>query len=257
MSDTRDYTIAAVDRALRVLEALAERPGQGVTELSKRLNLTKTIVFRLLSTLEARGFVAREGDQAVYSLGYRMGVLGEQAGAQNSLLSAARPVMARLRDETSENINLVIREGQRSLVLATLEGHHSMRIFANPGRYGPLHAGGGSMLMLAFAPEDLREAVLDGPLDRFTATTATDPQDLRERLDTIRADGFHIAINDLDEGAFSIAAPVRNAAQEVIASVSVAGAMARYDETRRRRYLRMVQSAAAEISGKLGVSAPM
>lgn len=254
MPEARDYKIAAVDRALRVLEALAERPHQGVTDLSKRLGLTKSIVFRLLSTLEARGFVVRDADQAVYSLGYRIGVLGEQAGAQNTLLSAARPVMAALRDATSENINLVIREGERSLVLATLAGHHSMRIFANPGRYGPLHAGGGSVLLLAYAPEEIRERVLAGRLERFTGATVTDPDELRERLETVRADGYNIAINDLDEGAFSIAAPIRNAAGEAIAALSVAGAMARYDETKRRRYLHLVQSATAQISGKLGIS---
>ncbi|MEM6609303.1 MAG: IclR family transcriptional regulator [Pseudomonadota bacterium] len=254
MPEPRDYTIAAVDRALRVLEALAEHPKQGITELSKRLGLTKSIVFRLLSTLEARGFVVREGEKAMYSLGYRIGVLGEQAGAQNMLLSAARPVMAQLRDDTSENINLVIREDLRSLVLATEDGHHSMRIYANPGRYGPLHAGGGSVLLLAYAPEEARERLCKQPLQRFTATTVTDPNELRERLDTIRSDGYHIAINDLDEGAFSIAAPIQNASDEVIAALSVAGAMARYDETRRRKYLHLVQTAAAQISSKLGIS---
>lgn len=254
MSEPRDYTIAAVDRALCVLEALAGQPRQGVTDLASRLGLTKTIVFRLLSTLEARGFVVREGDKAIYSLGYRMGVLGEQAGMQNTLLAAARPVMERLRDDTTETINLILREDRRSLVLATLEGHHAMRIYANAGRYGPLHAGGGSILLLAHAPKDIRETVLAEPLEPFTAATLIDPDDLRTRLDMIRADGFHIAINDLDEGAFSIAAPIRGASHDVIASVSVAGAMARYDEARRRRYLGLVEGAAAEISGKLGLS---
>ncbi|MEM8729191.1 MAG: IclR family transcriptional regulator [Pseudomonadota bacterium] len=254
MSDTRDYTIASVDRALTLLETLAAHPQQGVTDLARRLGLTKSVVFRLLSTLEMRGFVVREGDKAVFSLGYRMGVLGEQAGAQNMLLSAARPVMERLREETAENINLVIREGTQSLVVATLAGHHAMRIYANAGRYGPLHAGGGSMLLLAFAPESVRDDVLSSTLRRFTPTTATDPEELRVRLDTIRADGFNIAINDLDEGAFSIAAPILNVAQEVVASISVAGAMARYDESRRRRYLALVEGAAAEISGKLQIS---
>ncbi|MEM7521632.1 MAG: IclR family transcriptional regulator [Pseudomonadota bacterium] len=254
MAETRDYTIAAVDRALCVLESLAGCPRQGVTELATRLGLTKTIVFRLLSTLEARGFVVREGDKAVYSLGYRMGVLGEQAGSQNSLLSAARPVMEQLRDDTTENINLIIREGRQSLVLATLAGQHAMRIFANPGRYGPLHAGGGSTLLLAFAPDDLKEDLLRAPLERFTLATETNPDELRNRLEMIRADGFNIAINDLDEGAFSIAAPIHNAAGEVIAALSVAGAMARYDEPRRRRYLQLVKAAGAEISGKLELS---
>lgn len=254
MSDSRDYTIAAVDRALSVLEALAEHPKQGVTELAARLGLTKTIVFRLLSTLETRGFVSRDPDKAVFSLGYRMGVLGEQAGAQNALLTAARPVMERLRDDTTENINLVLRDGLQSLVLATLAGHHAMRIFANPGRYGPLYAGGGSVLLLAFAPEDVQQALLAKPLSRFTPATTTDPDELRARLEMIRADGYHIAINDLDEGAFSIAAPILNAAGEVVAALSVAGAMARYDEMRRRRYLELVSGAAAEISGKLSLS---
>lgn len=257
MSEPRDYTIAAVDRALSVLEALASQPRQGVTELSNRLGLTKTIVFRLLSTLEVRGFVTRNDDKAIYSLGYRVGVLGEQAGLQSTLLVAARPVMERLRNDTTETINLILQEGQRSLVLATLPGHHAMRIYANAGRYGPLHAGGGSMLLLAFAPEEVRETVLSERLEAYTASTVTNPEKLRARLDMIRADGFNIAMNDLDEGAFSIAAPVLGASRQVIAAVSIAGAMARYDETRRRRFLDLVGEAVAEISDKLGLSAGM
>lgn len=251
MTGTPNYTIAAVDRALSVLESLADHPNQGVTEIARDLSLTKTVVFRILSTLEARGFVVKSGERATYSLGYRVGVLGERAGAQNTLLTAARPVMERVRDESSENVNLIVREGHQALVLATLAGRHAMRIFANPGRYGPLHAGGGSMLLLAFAPEQVREDVLERPLERFTPSTATDPDELRALLATIRADGFNIAMNDLDLGAFSIAAPIQNDTGEIIAALSIAGAIARYDETRRRRYLGLAQAAAAEISGKL------
>lgn len=257
MSEDNDYTIAAVDRALLTLEALAEQPRQGVTALAKRLGLTKTIVFRLLCTLEARGFVVREGDQPIYSLGYRMGVLGERAGYQNLLLAAARPVMERLREETSENINLIVREGQQSLVVATLAGRHAIRIFALAGRYGPLHAGGGSMLVLAWAPHSVRNAVMSEPLTRYTDDTITEPAVLRDRLKQIRAQDFNISVNDLDEGAFSVAAPIRNAADDVVAAISVAGAIARFDETRQGQYLDLVRAAAREISGKLGVGVPL
>lgn len=253
MPEHKDYTIAAVDRALLVLEALAEHPRQGVTALAKRLGLTKTIVFRLLSTLEARGFVVREGDQAQYSLGYRMGVLGERAGQQNMLVAAARPVMERLRDATSENINLIVREGHQSLVLATLAGRHAIRIFALAGRHGPLHAGGGSMLLLAWAPHSVRNAVISAPLDRFTPATITDPDALWQRLEQIRAQDYNVAVNDLDEGAFSVAAPIRDTLGTVIAALSVAGAVMRFDDDRRQRYLDLVRTAAAEISGKLGI----
>jgi IclR family KDG regulon transcriptional repressor len=257
MPDQNDYTIAAVDRALHTLEALAEQPRQGVTALSKRLGLTKTIVFRLLSTLESRGFVMKEGDQPLYSLGYRLGVLGERAGQQNMLLAAARPVMEGLREQTSENINLIVREGQASLVVATLAGRHAIRIFALAGRHGPLHAGGGSMLLLALAPHSVRNAALSDPLPRFTDDTIIDPVTLRDRLEQIRAQDYNISVNDLDEGAFSVAAPIRNATGDVVAAISVAGAIGRFDEARQVQYLDLVRAAGQEISRKLGVGMPL
>ena len=249
----RDYRIAAVDRALLVLEALGEKPGQGVTALSKSLGLTKSIVFRLLQTLEERGFVFRDPELAVYSLGYRVGVLGERVGRDGSLLFAARPVMDALRDRTSENINLVVREGSRSLVLATRAGHHSIRLFAQAGRNGPLHAGGGSLCLLAFADQSVIDAVLSGPLEAFTPYTITDRDKLRQLLDRIRTNGFNIALNDLDEGAFSVAAPIMGPHDDVIASISVAGAMVRFDEERREHYILAAREAAAEISSKLSL----
>lgn len=252
----KDYHIAAVDRSLRVLEALAEQPRMGVTDLARKLGQTKSITFRLLYTLEARGFVSRDAERSIYSLGYRVGVLGECAGQQNTLLTAAKPALERLREETSENINLMVREGTQVLVLATLAGRHAMRIFALAGRYGPLRAGGGSLLLLAWAPAVVQEEVLAQQLDPFTADTITDPAALRQRIDQIRMQGYNISINDLDEGAFSIAAPIRNVSGEVIAALSVAGAMARLDDDRQQQFLTLVREAADEISGKLGIGTP-
>ncbi|MEI5676798.1 IclR family transcriptional regulator [Mesorhizobium sp. CGMCC 1.15528] len=252
-TSTNDYKIAAVDRALLVLEALADKPGQGVTSLSKSLGLTKSIVFRLLQTLEDRGFVFRDPEHAVYSLGYRIGVLGERVGRDGSLLFAARPVMDTLRDRTSENVNLVVREGLRSLVLATRAGHHSIRLFAQAGRNGPLHAGGGSLCLLAYCDESVINAVLANPLEAFTPYTITDPEKLLQTLNRIRANGHNIATNDLDDGAFSVAAPIVGANGEVIAAISVAGAMVRFDEERRGTYIRAAMDAAAEISSKLSL----
>lgn len=256
MPDTKQYNVGAVERALKLLEALGERPRSGVTALAQRLDMTKATVFRLLSTLEHNGFVVREPDQPVYSLGYRMAVLGERAGAQDALLAAARPVMERLRDATSENVNLIVREGARSLVLSTLSGRHAIRIFALAGRHGPLHAGGGSLMLLAWAPESVREALLSGPLERFTDQTETDPEALRARLAQVRSQGYHIAVNDLDEGAFSVAAPIRGSRGTVDAAISIAGAVQRFDAEKRRTYLDLVLASAAEISQKLGLGMP-
>lgn len=251
-SMSRDYRIAAVDKAFSVLEALADSPGQGVSELSRKLGMTKSLVFRVLSTLEARGYVARDANNAVYALGFRAGILGEQTNKQIALVSAALPQMEALRDITAENVNLIIRVGLQSLVVATREGNHSMRLFAQAGRFGPLHAGGGSTLLLAFAPKPIREEVLAGELTCFTPQTVADPLTLSEVLNRIRGQRWHIAQNDLDEGAFSVAAPIRGGAGEVIAAISVAGALVRFDAGRQKSHLAAVMDAADQISRHLG-----
>ncbi|KAJ55364.1 hypothetical protein ACMU_11755 [Actibacterium mucosum KCTC 23349] len=249
--EKKSYRIDAVARALRVLEALGDSPGIGVTALAERLGLTKSIVFRLLQTLEEDGYVQRDEERAIFSLGYKVAMLGERVGREGALQHVARPVMDVLRDETGENVNLVIREGTATVAISTREGLHSIRLFAQTGRRGPLHAGGASMLLLAFAEPSIRERVLEGPLERFSPHTITDPDRLRDALVLILANRYNVAINDLDDGAFSIAAPIQNGAGEVIAGLSIAGASVRLDEVRRATYIEKVVAAAQEISDLL------
>ncbi|MEM7441923.1 MAG: IclR family transcriptional regulator [Pseudomonadota bacterium] len=252
MATSRRYTIDAVDRALLVLEALAEHPDTGVTELSKRLGFTKTLTFRLLQTLEERGFVAKEGGQAHYALGYRLAYLGSCVDPRQSVVVAAAPIIDQLRDETDENVNLIVRDATYCLFVATRESRQSMRLFARAGRRGPLHAGGGSMLLLAYAPEEIVDEVLAGPLKRYTPFTLTEPQALREKLKSIRDRGFNLAQDDLDVGAYSIAVPIWGPQGDVVAALSVAGPNARLDTAREESHLSAAKKAAELISARLG-----
>ncbi|SFE59433.1 transcriptional regulator, IclR family [Sulfitobacter brevis] len=249
--ERKSYKIEAVGRALNVLETLAETPGLGVTALANEMGLTKSIVFRLLQTLEEAGYVQRDAERAIFSLGYRVALLGERVGRDGALLHVAPSIMDELRDETGENVNLVIREGGYALALATREGLHAIRIFAQSGRKGPLHAGGASMLLLAYAEPAIRDRILTSPLESYTNYTVTDPEQLAKILLRIRANGYNVALNDLDDGAFSIAAPIFNSAGEVVAGLSIAGASVRLDEPQRDAYIDAVKSAAEKISAKL------
>ncbi|MEO3388428.1 IclR family transcriptional regulator [Mesorhizobium sp. CAU 1741] len=251
-SDGKDYTIAAVDRAMTVLEALGERSEQGVTDLSKTLGMTKSLVFRLLHTLEARGFVTRDPNTSTFSLGYRVGVLGERMGHHGSLVYAARPVMEKVRDQTSETVNLVIREGTRSLNIANKQGHHSMRIYSHIG-HGPLYAGGGSLVVLAHSGDAVLDQLLATPLEQLTPKTVTEPEKLRLLLARIRAQGYNIALDDMIDGAFAVAAPIRDSHDEVIAALSIAGASVRFTEETRGMFIRQAVDGAAEISAKLSL----
>ena len=192
----RDYTIAAVARAMRVLEALGDKPDQGITELAKELGLTKSLVFRIISTLEARGYVSRDSNKATFSLGYRAATLGERAERQKALMLAAQDEMDLLSEETSENVNLIVRDGVQSLVVGSREGRYSMRLFAQVGRHGPIHAGGGSTLLLAYAPDDIQERVLSSDLAAYTEKTITDP---RSNVYAFAYDALNRLIKETDQ----------------------------------------------------------
>jgi len=246
------YTITSVDRAIDLLEALAEHPDIGVTRLAELIGSTKSHAFRLLHTLEQRGYVLKDPATRNYRLGYRSLYVGERARDQASLIKTAQPIMDSLAEATGENVHLVVREQARSICIALKQSQAHLRLYAEVGRHGPLHAGGGSTLLLAYAPKEIQAAVLDGPLPSFTPTTVTEAGVLREQLTKIRRQGYHVALEDLDDGAFSIAAPVHNHRGEVIASISVAGPMTRLDAVTTDRHRHLAIEAANDISRRLG-----
>jgi IclR family KDG regulon transcriptional repressor len=246
------YTISAVDRALALLEAIAVHPGIGVTELAERTGQTKSLIFRLIYTLQQRGYVIKDPVTRTYTLGYRTLYLASNATDQLSVLRAAEPLLDMLAHETKDNINLLVRDGVNSVCLAVREQVSPYRLYGRVGRRGPLHAGGGPKILLAFAPEDVVAEVLAGPLERFTPTTVTDPDKLARSLGDIRATGFNESHGDIDPQAFSFAAAVRDATGAVAATLSIAGRDATLTPALTERYRRLVRDYAQRISAALG-----
>lgn len=247
-----DYTIQAVDRALAVLEAVAEQPGIGLAALARRVGATKTLAFRMAATLEARGYLLKDFEAKTYWLGHRPLWLGEQVAAHSPLLRAAGPVLDQLAAQTRENASLLVREGTECVVVAVRQSPQPIRLYAEPGRRGPLHVGGGPKLLLAFAPAEVQRAVLAAELPAFTPETVTDPARLATVLAGIRRRGHNVSHGDLDAGAFSVATPVRDHAGRVAASISVAGPQSRLTPDLERQYVRMCRAAAEELSQRLG-----
>lgn len=248
------YTVAAVDKALTILECLAEHPEIGVSELAGLTGSTKSQVFRLLYTLEQRGFVRKDEASRRYALSYRTVYLGEATKRQTDLVRSAQPLLDELAACSSENVHLVVREGMHSVCIALSESSQPLRLYAQVGRRGPLHAGGASKVLLAHAPADVQEAVLNATLPAFTPATLTDPERLSGLLDRIREEEVYESENDLDEGAFSIAAPVRNYSGKVVAALSIAGPVVRSSKEVKQCHKRLVKDYARRLSRVLGWS---
>lgn len=245
------YTIASVDMSLTLLQAVADEPGLGVTALAQRIGATKSQAFRLLYTLEGQGFVIKDAVSLTYRLGYRALYVGERAKRQVDLIARAGPYLDDVAAACRENVHVIAREGVQSVCIALRESPQNLRLYAAVGRLGPLHAGGGSKVVLAYADQAVRDAVLEGPLERYTDATIVDPTQLRAVLDTICRDGYHVAIGDIDEDAFSVAAPIVDHADRVVAALSIAGPTSRLDEAALAHYRTTVLQASAAISRAL------
>jgi DNA-binding IclR family transcriptional regulator len=251
----RDYSIAAVGRALDLLEALSRVGPAPLATLASEARCTRTAGFRLLRTLEARGFAIQDEARGMWRLGARWGVLGRAAVEQGALAATAMPYLAALGKITGENVYLRIRDGLESETIAIYQADPGLRLYSEVGKRQPLHAGS-SRLLLAHAPEAVQTQVLAQRLPRFTPATRTDAAWIAADLQRIRTRGYLLTTDEVVAGAATVAGPVRDASGQVVAVLSVSAPTMRMRPPRPRALLPVVLDAAMKFSRVLGAVAP-
>ena len=249
----RDYSIAAVDRALDLLEALARTGPAPLATLADAAGCTRTAGFRLLRTLQARGFAIQDEARGLWRLGARWSALGRAAAEQGALAATAMPFLAALGKSSNENVYLRVRDGMESETVAIYQTDPTLRVYTEVGKRLSLHAGS-SRLLLAYAPEAVQTQVLAQRLPRFTPATRTDPAWIAADLHRIRARGYLVTSDEVVAGAVSIGVPVRDAAGQVVAVLSVSAPSMRMRPPRPRALVSVVTDAADQLSRALGAS---
>ncbi len=246
----QDYTVAAVEQALKLLALVGETPGRGLSDLARAAGSTKARTYRLLQTLEASGFLLRRANEPRYWLGFRAMRLADQARDQVDLVGIARPVLERIGRRCDETVQIRVREGMESVCIAAWETPRIVRFHAAPGNRAPLHIGS-SKILLAHAPARVQQAVLAGPLPARTPHTITDPQELAEELDRIRRQGRSTSKGENDPEAVSAGAPIRDPSGEVIAVLVVAAPASRVPRAKLQEIQALALEGAAEIERAL------
>lgn len=256
-SDTaaRDYSIAAVDRALDLLEALARIGPAPLATLAEAAGCSRTAGFRLLRTLQGRGFAIQDETRGIWRLGARWGVLGRAAVQQGALAATAMPFLTELGKATGDNVYLRVRDGMQNETIAFYQSDPALRVYTDVGKRGPLHAGSARML-LAHAPEAVQTQILAQRLPRFTPATRTDATWIAADLQRIRNRGYLITSDEVTPGAVSVTAPVRDASGQVIAALSLGAPSLRMRPPRPRNLLPQVMEAAEKLSAALGYQKP-
>ncbi|SHF76362.1 transcriptional regulator, IclR family [Kaistia soli DSM 19436] len=242
------HTIPVIDRMMDILAEI-ERHAAGLTirELTAKLRIPRTTIYRVLNTLQAHD-VVRRGEDGAYQLGERLLVLAAHTSSRFgrvNLIPICQPFLDRLASELGEGVKLNVIEGDDLLVLAAAQGRREYALMVAPGQRMTPHSGASGKLILAFQPPEVLEQWLKAPLPAYTDKTITDPQRLKNELTRIRKLGWATDRGETSPSIHAFAAPVLARDGSIAAALSVpflAGASESRMEAIREAVVRTAQA---------------
>ena len=252
-----EYAIQTVTNALRVLDVFEADEEVGVTELARRLHLHKNNVFRLLATLEDKGWVEQSADSERYRLGAACLRLARNYARTHGLTRWGRAALERLARDTAETVHLGVLRG---FEVVHLDGEQSQGLLVSGVRTGtrmPCHSTALGKVLLGCSPagtiESYDRQVASLGVESFTTETIVDRDKLLEHLHRVAAQGWALDLEESRPGVACAAAPVFDASGRTVAALSVSGPAFRLDrDALEGRIAPAVVAAANGLSRQLG-----
>jgi len=248
-------SIQSVDRALSLLEALAEAGGEAsLTDLSRRTCLNVSTCHHLLSTLVNWGYVAKVPGRRSYALGARVLYLGHACLRQVDLPKRAQVYLERINEVTGESVHLAILQSDNIVTLVKREARHAVRVDTGMvGRSDAPHATATGKAMIAWLPEDqIRRMVPSRDMKRFTDKTIDDFDALIEELRQVRRNGYAMDREEFQPGVICVGAAIRDHAGAVVGAISASAPAMRATEEHLALMREEVIAAANALSADLG-----
>jgi len=251
--DARDTGVQSVDRALSIIETLAEDDeGYRLSDLAVRTGLSTSTVHRLLATLESRRFVQFDRAESKWHVGARAFTVGATFAGRRNFSALAVPFLRKLRDLTRETANLAVVDDEFIVVLTRMESREIMRSVTKVGgRVAMVASGVGKAVLATYSNEDVSAIIRRHGMPRLTEKSIVRPSDLFRELDTIRKQGFAVDDEEACMGLRCVAAVVYNDCSEPFAAISISGMTSRLTDDRLLTLGRIVREVAAELTAAL------
>jgi IclR family acetate operon transcriptional repressor len=249
--------IQSVQRAAAILRCFTRTDSElSVTALSQELGLHKSTVSRLLTTLQAEGFVEQNPETGKYHLGLALVTLAGIVLERIDLRQVAHPYLQALAQQSQETVNIVVLAGQECINVDGVASPRPIQYIGRIGRRTPPHCTSAGKVLLAYALPAEREAILPAQLARFTPQTVVDHTQLARQLDQIRQQGYALNHGEHQEGVSALAGPVYDHTGRVVAAVTVSGPTYRLGEEKIETLVAAVQETTRQISTHLGYPGP-
>lgn len=224
-------TINSIKRAIQILNLY--RDGEryiGITEMARRLDLSKTTVFRIVRSLEAEGWLVQSSDSSKYGLGFEILAVASSLYRRYDWRDIVLEVMTDLKNVVDETVILSAYAVDAGICIEKVDCAEQIKLASERGQIIPLHAGATGKTLLANLPKEERKRILQKELVRYTDRTLVDPEKLWEELDQIQKQGYAVTTGESNEGAMAIGVPIFDREGKLLYGLSVAGPLERMQQ---------------------------
>lgn len=246
--------VQSVDRALSILEALSDGE-MGLIDLSKKVELNKSTVHRLLNTLIYKNYVSQNPENNKYRLTFKVLELGNKMLNTISIVSIAKPYITRLAEETNEVVHLVSIEGNEVVYIDKIDSNNTIRMHSYIGKSIPIYCTAvGKAYMASMDDEMFFETWknIEKNIVKLTDNTITTKEAMLEELKRIRDTGYSIDREENEEDVVCVAAPIFNFDKKVKYAISISTPKIRINDEKIKLFGRLVKDTADKISKELG-----
>lgn len=255
----RSNTVKSIVKAFDILELLDKRREMGVTEIGEELEMDKSTVYRLISTLKEKGYVVKNPSNNKYSNSFKLFEMGNNAVERLGLRRQAQPYLEQLARITNETVNLAIMYDTSIIYIDKIESPATIKVDLSIGKKLPAYCTGLGKAMLAYMPDSkVIKIIEDIEFKRYTDKTVTSISELFKQFIEIREKGYCIDDEEYVEGLKCVAAPVFNYYGDVMAAISVAVPKYRFDAGEKSiGYGSLIKTTALNLSKEFGYMNPI
>ena len=245
--------VNTIKKSIRIMDILSTEGSLGSQDIARKLNLPKSSVHNILTTLESERLVERNPETGRFHLGVKLISLGHIAQQSLDVGRVARPIMGSLNQQTNETVHLTMLDGNEVLYVDCIESTKRLRTYSVIGVRAPLYCTSVGKAILAFQTSGFIHNYLETvPRHSYTSNTLVNKPDLLEELERVRHTGHAFDNMEHEDHLRCVGAPVRNAMGKVFASISVSGPEQRISEQSLPKLAEETKATANEISQRLG-----
>ncbi|UAL50221.1 MULTISPECIES: IclR family transcriptional regulator [Metabacillus] len=250
----RENMVKSVSRALDIITLVSlKKGGLGVTEIANQIDINKSSVYKILSTLVQYGYVEQDAETGKYKLGYKFLEISSKLLESIDLRAEARMYLQELENETNEVIHLVVYDQGEVVYIEKLDGSETLRMHSKVGKRAPMHCTSVGKAILAHLPSSVVMDILERKgLPMHTDKTITNKDDFLLELNTVRQKGYALDLEENENGITCIAVPIFDHIGNAIAAVSISGPTIRMTEHRLEQLQSRMQHIGRQISARLG-----